>query len=81
MEKLLRKKPDENKFEYIWRIGRAIDNGLLPHWKNISEDINKELGLPEDEYLSESAYRKMYQSAKNFMMQEYLILLPKKNRI
>lgn len=66
MEKLLRKKPDENKFEYIWRIGRAIDNGLLPHWKNISEDINKELGLPEDEYLSESAYRKMYQSAKKF---------------
>lgn len=62
----LRKLPEEKKFEYIWRIGNDIDNGVLPHWRNISETINKELGVPEEEYLSESAYRKMYQSAKKF---------------
>lgn len=62
----LRKLPEENKYEYIWRIGNDIDNGVLPHWKNISETINKELGVSEDEYLSESAYRKMYQSARKF---------------
>ncbi len=62
----LRKLPEEKKFGYIWRIGNDIENGILPQWRHISETINKELGVPEDEYLSESAYRKMYQSAKKF---------------
>ena len=62
----LKKLPNEKKFAYIWRIGNDIENGVLPHWNKISETINEELGVPEDEYLSESAYRKMYQSAKKF---------------
>lgn len=66
MKESLRKKPDEGKYQYIWRIGQYVDSGVLPHWKHISEEINRELGVPEDEFLSESAYRKMYQSAKKF---------------
>lgn len=66
MNELLRIMPNEGKHRYIWRIGQNIDNGLLPHWSQISEDINRNLGFPEEKYLHESAYRKLYQDAKKF---------------
>lgn len=66
MNKLLYIKPNEGEYHYLWRIGMNVDSGLLPHWKEIYEQINIQLDIPEDEFLSESAFRKKYQYAKMF---------------
>src|SRR5699024_1049335 len=56
-----------NNEKYIFRIGQLIDDGKLPHWKDIVDIINQELGLSEDEYMGESAYRKQYQYFMKFV--------------
>lgn len=65
---LLKRLPaDTNNEKYIFRIGQLIDDGKLPHWKDIVDIINQELGLSEDEYMGESAYRKQYQYFMKFV--------------
>ena len=52
---------------YIYRIGRLIDEGKLPHWKYISDILNKELGIDDDKKMNESSFRKPYQYLKRFL--------------
>ena len=62
MEKdILKKLPDENEDQYIWRIGQAKDSGLLDiTWEQLASRLNVELGIDETEWRGESAFRKAY---------------------
>lgn len=62
MEKdILKKLPDENEDQYIWRIGQAKDSGLLDiTWEQLAPRLNVELGIDETEWRGESAFRKAY---------------------
>lgn len=59
--------PNENEEQFIWRIGRAKDSGLLDlDWNGIADLINREFRDDDSEYRNESAYRKPYQQARRF---------------
>lgn len=61
MREELKKKPEENESQYIWRIGRAKDAGILEYtWGELSATLNTELGIPEEDWRGESAWRKRY---------------------
>ncbi len=63
----LKKGDSENERQYIWRLCRAKEDGLLDiDWKGLAEILNKELRSNETEYYDESAYRKSYQYANLF---------------
>lgn len=69
MDKLfdINRKPEENEYQYIWRLGQAKDSGLLDmDWNTIADVINKEFRNDESEYRTEAAYRKSYQQAKKY---------------
>ena len=56
---------DENECQFLWRLGQAKDNGLIDYsWLEIADIMNKEFRDDVTEYRNESAYRKVYQSAK-----------------
>lgn len=56
---------NENEEQFLWRIGQAKDNGLIDiDWVGIADIMNREFRDDETEYRNESAYRKVYQSAK-----------------
>ena len=56
---------DENECQFLWRLGQAKDNGLIDcSWLEIADIMNKEFRDDVTEYRNESAYRKVYQSAK-----------------
>lgn len=62
----LHKNIEENDEQYIWRLGRYKDSGLLDmSWDDIADVINRELGV-EGSPLAEASYRKPYQQAKRF---------------
>lgn len=62
----LHKKTEENDEQYIWRVGRYKDSGLLDmSWEDIADVMNRELGM-EDSPLAEDSYRKPYRQAKRF---------------
>lgn len=62
----LHKKIEENDEQYIWRVGRYKDSGLLDmSWEDIADVMNGELGM-EDSPLAEDSYRKPYRQAKRF---------------
>lgn len=61
------KRGDELEEAYLWRIGTAKDSGLIDKtWSEIADMINKNYREDESEYRSESAYRKLYATAKKF---------------
>ena len=61
----LKKMKDENECQFLWRLGQAKDNGLIDYsWLEIADIMNKEFRDDVTEYRNESAYRKVYQSAK-----------------
>lgn len=61
MEDILKKLPEENEGQYIWRIGQAKDAGLLnATWDELAPRLNTELGIDETEWRGESAWRKKY---------------------
>lgn len=61
MNDILKKLPDENEGQYIWRIGQAKDAGLVNEtWEQLSPRLNTELGIDETEWRGESAWRKRY---------------------
>lgn len=63
----LRKKESENERQYIWRLCRLKEDGLLNmDWQELSDIFNKELREDESQYYNESAYRKPYQYASAF---------------
>lgn len=61
MENELKKLNSENEDQYIWRVGQYVDQGKY-NWNDIKDIISKEIGLREEEYRTESAYRKRYQN-------------------
>lgn len=63
----LKKDPQENERQYIWRIAEAKSAGLLDmSWPQISDLFNKELRDEDEKWYNESAYRKPYQEAKGY---------------
>lgn len=63
----LKRNPNENEEQFIWRLGQAKDSGLLDmDWDEIADIVNTEFRNDESEYRSEAAYRKPYQQAKRF---------------
>lgn len=62
----IKKKIDETEEQFLWRIGQMVDSGKIENWKSINNIVNKELGIEEDRWRDESAFRKRYQAAKKF---------------
>ena len=63
----LKRQPDENEEQFIWRLGQAKDSGAIDlDWSDIADIINEEFREDESEYRSEAAYRKPYQQSKRF---------------
>lgn len=61
MEDILKKLPNENEGQYIWRIGQAKDAGLIVDtWGQLAPRLNAELEIDETEWRGESAWRKKY---------------------
>ena len=65
MREELKKLPDENDYQYMWRIGNYVKEGRYK-WADLPEIMSKELGLEEHEYRTESAFRKPVQYATMF---------------
>ena len=65
----LKKQPDENEEQYIWRLGELKDSGKLDmDWNELADIINQNCRADESEYRNESAYRKIYQAARRFYL-------------
>lgn len=63
MSDILKKLPEENEAQYIFRIGQAKDNGLITDtWEVLSPILNAELGYDEEDWKGESAWRKRYRN-------------------
>ena len=62
----LKKQPEENERQYIWRIGQYIKSGQVESWKAVAPIINEQCRSDISEYRDESAYRKPFQYAEGF---------------
>lgn len=92
MENLLvqtQKNPDENYYQYIWRLDNLIRSGSLPNWETITPYVNKHLFDDETDYKGESAFRKSVKYARDFyeagvfnqhLDDEYLNILKEQTR-
>ena len=61
MEEILKKLPNENESQYIWKVGQAKDSGRISNsWEELAPILNAELGIDETEARGESAFRKKY---------------------
>ena len=61
MDDILKKLPEENEDQYIWKVGQAKDTGLLDStWEELAPRLNTELGIDETEWRGSSAFRKAY---------------------
>jgi hypothetical protein len=67
----LKRRPEENYYQYLWRIGTLVDSGALPSWSVITPAVNAELETDEKNYKNEATYRKKYQSARLFKEQVF----------
>lgn len=56
----------ESEEQYLWRIGQLVDSKKVENWKSINNIVNEQLGIDEESYRDESAFRKRYQAAKKF---------------
>ena len=60
----LSRHPEESELAYIYRLGKLKDDGIIDlTWAELADVLNKAL-RDEDEYWSESAYRKKYSLLK-----------------
>lgn len=67
-KELLKKLPHENYHQYLKRLDDEIEKNNLPKWKDITDEVNKELyGSDIASYKSESCYRKSIAYAKAFI--------------
>lgn len=61
MNDILKKLPEENEDQYIWKVGQAKDSGLIDStWEELTSRLNTELGIEETEWRGSSAFRKAY---------------------
>ena len=64
----IRKLPNENYYQYIWRLDGLVRSGQIPGWEKISPYVNKELfGEEETNYRTESAFRKPVKYVRDFV--------------
>ena len=62
----LKKLESETEEQFLWRIGQLVDSGQVANWSSINDVVNTELGIEEEKWRDESAFRKKYQAAKKF---------------
>lgn len=62
----LKRRADENTEQYLWRVGKMIDDGVYANWESVTNVVNEELHIPQDKWKGESAFRKHYASGKKF---------------
>jgi hypothetical protein len=61
MNDILKRLPQENEDQYIWKVGQAKDAGLIDStWEELTPRLNTELGIEETEWRGSSAFRKAY---------------------
>lgn len=61
MDDILKKLPEENEDQYIWKVGQAKDSGLITStWEELTPRLNTELEIDETEWRGSSAFRKAY---------------------
>ena len=61
MNDILKKLPEENEDQYIWKVGQAKDANLIDStWEELTPRLNTELGIDETEWRGSSAFRKAY---------------------
>lgn len=61
MNDILKKLPEENEDQYIWKVGQAKDAGLIDAtWEELTPRLNTELSIEETEWRGSSAFRKAY---------------------
>lgn len=61
VDDILKKLPQENEAQYIWKVGQAKDAGLISDtWEELSPILNTELCISEEDWRGESAWRKRY---------------------
>ncbi len=61
MNDILKRLPQENEDQYIWKVGQAKDAGLIDStWEELVPRLNTELGIEETEWRGSSAFRKAY---------------------
>lgn len=61
MNDILKKLPEENEGQYIWRVGQAKDAGIIDAtWGELAPRLNTELEIDETEWRGECAWRKKY---------------------
>lgn len=61
MDEILKKLPNENEAQYVWKVGQAKDSGVISNsWEELAPILNAELGIDETEARGESAFRKKY---------------------
>lgn len=61
----LKKFESESELQYVWRLGKAKDEGLVSMtWDELANVFNKNLRDDESTYYTSSAYRKRYEMAR-----------------
>lgn len=71
----LKKKPNENEEQYIWRICQYKDTGIIDiGWDELGYIFNSEL-RDEDSEQTQSSWRKPYQNAKRYYDNVFLPML------
>ena len=63
MSDILKKLPEENEAQYIFRLGQLKDSGVITDtWESINPTINRELGIEEENWRDVSSFRKRYRN-------------------
>ena len=63
MSNILKKLPEENEAQYIFRLGQLKDSGVITDtWESINPTINRELGIEEENWRDVSSFRKRYRN-------------------
>lgn len=62
-QEILKKLPQENEAQYIFRLGQLKDSGIITEtWENINPTINRELNIEEENWRDVSSFRKRYRN-------------------
>ena len=62
---ILERKEGETEIQYLWSIGKMVDDGKIGSWKDIIPTLKKQNREEEKDY-DKTEYRKKYQAAKKF---------------
>ena len=69
----IKRLPNENERQYIWRLANAKESGLIDlSWDDLAAIFNREFREDEASYYGESAYRKPFLCAKKYYEDVFL---------